>query len=227
MRTRFGTRRRLFIAFALLVSMFGLASYLTLAEVRTIDDDLLQTKHYEDGVRASLELSSAVRDQYAHLAHTIILENDSHVMLYAGAHRHVLDPIPAEVRQYATLPDERTWVDGHRHRLLQARPCVSRSDRAGGPEARYSRRSGGARTGTEACDPHPGPGSDLLVDRFRSSISAVPDERRGNASIGDALDRLLCGCRATPRHPGWPLRPSLGSSAGVSPSSRCRAGRER
>ena len=53
------------IAFALLVSTFAIASYLTLAHVRSIHDGLLQTKRYEDGVRVSLELSSAVRDQYA------------------------------------------------------------------------------------------------------------------------------------------------------------------
>lgn len=66
MRITFGTRQRLFIAFALLVSTFALASCLTLAHVRSIHDGLLQSKRYEDGVRASLELSSAVRDQYAH-----------------------------------------------------------------------------------------------------------------------------------------------------------------
>ena len=169
MRTRFGTRQRLFIAFALLVSMFGLASYLTLAEVRTIHDDLLQTKHYEDGVRASLELSSAVRDQYAHLAHTIILGNDSHVMLYAGAHRHVLDTI-AEVRQYATLPDERTWVDDiatasykldhvFRDRIV---PAVRKHDTPGVQEEHAQAQ----KLVTLIQDR-----SDLLVDRFRSSIS--------------------------------------------------------
>jgi two-component system NtrC family sensor kinase len=110
MRTTFGTGQRLFVAFALLVSTFALASYLTLAHVRSIHDGLLQTKHYEDGVRASLELSSAVRDQYAHQAHTIILGNDSHLMLYAGARRHLLDTIE-QVQQYATLPDEKGWVN--------------------------------------------------------------------------------------------------------------------
>jgi two-component system, NtrC family, sensor kinase len=110
MRTRFGTGQRLFIAFALLVSTFALASYLTVAHVRSIHDGLLQTKHYEDGVRTSLELSSAVRDQYAHQAHTIILGNDTHLMLYAGARRHLTDTIE-QVRKFATLPDERAWVD--------------------------------------------------------------------------------------------------------------------
>lgn len=38
---------------------------------------------YEEGVRIALEIASAVRDQYAHQAHTIILGNDSHLEYYA------------------------------------------------------------------------------------------------------------------------------------------------
>src|SRR5512146_2818123 len=93
MRSTFGTARRLFIAFALLVSTFAVASYLTLFHVRQIHDGLLQMKDHEEGVRLSLELASAVRDQYAHQAHTIILGDDSHLALYAGARRHVSDGI--------------------------------------------------------------------------------------------------------------------------------------
>jgi signal transduction histidine kinase len=110
MRTRFGTGQRLFVAFALLVSTFALASYLMLSHVRSIHDGLLETKQYEEGVRLSLALSSAVRDQYAHQAHTIILGDDSHLPLYAGAHRHVTSMIE-QVRRHASLPDERAWVD--------------------------------------------------------------------------------------------------------------------
>ncbi len=110
MRARFGTGQRLFISFALLVSTFAVASYLTLAHVRAIHDGLLESKRYEEGVRLSLELASAVRDQYAHQAHTIILGDDSHLPLYAAAHRHVSDMIE-QMRAHARLPDERAWVD--------------------------------------------------------------------------------------------------------------------
>ena len=68
MSTSFGTAKRLFIAFALLVSTFAVASYLTLAHVGQMHDGLLEMKSYEEGVRVSLELASAVRDQYAHEA---------------------------------------------------------------------------------------------------------------------------------------------------------------
>ncbi len=110
MRPKLGTGHRLFVAFALLVSTFAFASYLALEHVRSIHDGLLEMKHYEDGVRASLELASAVRDQYAHQAHTIILGDESHLVLYARATRHVADTIE-QVRRYATRSDERGWVD--------------------------------------------------------------------------------------------------------------------
>jgi len=110
MRPRFGTGQRLFIAFAILVSTFAVASYITLAHVRTIHEGLLDSKRYEEGVRLSLELSSAVRDQYAHQAHTIILGDESHLPLYAAAHRHVSDMIE-QMRAHARLPDERAWVE--------------------------------------------------------------------------------------------------------------------
>jgi len=169
MRTRLGTRQRLFIAFALLVSMFALASYFTMAEVRTIHDDLLQTKHYEDGVRVSLELSSAVRDQYAHQAHTIIMGNDSHLAHYTEAHRHVLDMID-RVRQYATLPDERTWVNDiaaasdQLDRVFRDRivPAVLKRNTADVQEEHAQ-----AQKLVTLIQGR----SDLLVDRFESSIS--------------------------------------------------------
>jgi CHASE3 domain sensor protein len=110
MRATFGTGRRLFIAFTVLVSTFALSSYLMLAHVRSIHDGLLETKRYEEGVRLSLELSSAVRDQYAHQAHTIILGNDTHLPRYRGAYGHVVEMIE-QVRRYARDPDERAWVD--------------------------------------------------------------------------------------------------------------------
>src|SRR5512144_902241 len=109
MPASFGTAKRLFIAFALLVSTFAFASYLTLAHVRQIHDGLLQMKQHEEGVRVALELASAVRDQYAHQAHTIILGNDSHLPFYTDAERRVTE-LTARVRRHATHEDERAWV---------------------------------------------------------------------------------------------------------------------
>jgi serine phosphatase RsbU (regulator of sigma subunit)/anti-sigma regulatory factor (Ser/Thr protein kinase) len=169
LRTRFGTGRRLFVAFLLLVSTFALASSLTLAHVQTIHEGLLQTKHYEDGVRVALELSSAVRDQYAHQAHTIIMGNDSHLMLYAGARRHLLDTIE-QVRQYAVSPEERAWVDdiasasdkldrAFRERIV---PAVLKHD---APDVREEHAR--AQKLVSLIQDR----SDRLVDRLESSIS--------------------------------------------------------
>jgi signal transduction histidine kinase len=61
-------------------------------------------------MRLALDLASAVRDQYAHQAHTIIIGNDSHLGFYAEAKARVLTLIK-DLRQRAERPDERAWVD--------------------------------------------------------------------------------------------------------------------
>jgi len=104
-----GTARRLFIAFAVLVGTFASSSWFTLVHVREIHDGFLAMKRHEEGVRVALELASAVRDQYAHQAHTIILGNDSHLPLYTAAAEHVSD-LTGVVRAHADLADERAWV---------------------------------------------------------------------------------------------------------------------
>ena len=109
MRTRSGTARRLFVAFAALVSIFAASSYTALAHLREIRAGLRQMKESEAGVRIALELASAVRDQYAHQAHTIILGNDSHLRFYAEASNRVR-ALTAEVRARSVDADERGWV---------------------------------------------------------------------------------------------------------------------
>ncbi len=109
MRPYFGTARRLFLSFAALVSIFAISSWLALAHLGEIHAGLVEMKEAEQGVRLSLELASAVRDQYAHQAHTIILGNDSHLGFYDAAEKRVLE-LTAEVRRRATAPDEREWI---------------------------------------------------------------------------------------------------------------------
>jgi two-component system NtrC family sensor kinase len=104
-----GTARRLFFAFALLVSMFALASYLTLAHVQEMHDGLLEMTEHEAGVRLAFELANAVRDQYAHQAHTIILGDDSHLGFYTAA-EHDVTALTERVKARATRADERAWV---------------------------------------------------------------------------------------------------------------------
>jgi two-component system, NtrC family, sensor kinase len=52
-------------------------------------------KQDDDEVRNVVRLASAVRDQYAHVAHTIILGNESHTPLFREATRHLNDLVAA------------------------------------------------------------------------------------------------------------------------------------
>src|SRR6266568_4306822 len=96
-----GTARRLLLGFGALVLIFGVASYFALAGLARIHTATAHMKYEEEGVRLSLELASAVRDQYAHQAHTIIIGDDSHLGFYAGAERHVL-ALTRELRQHSS-----------------------------------------------------------------------------------------------------------------------------
>ncbi len=110
MKTWSGTARRLFVAFAALIGAYGLASLMALMGLAEIHGGLHQTRAQAEGVRVALELASAVRDQYAHQAHTIIIGDDSHLSFYAQAEKRVLE-LTRLVRQHAEAPDERAWVD--------------------------------------------------------------------------------------------------------------------
>src|SRR5919201_5889802 len=95
-----GTARKLLIGFGALVFTIAVASVLTLAGLDRIHRASEVTKHEEEGVRRALELASAVRDQYAHQAHTIIIGNESHLGFYSAAERHVVD-VARALRAYA------------------------------------------------------------------------------------------------------------------------------
>src|SRR5512135_3191798 len=99
MRHRFGTSRRLAVGFGVLVLLIAAASAVALAGSSRIHDGLAETKRREEGVRLSLELASAVRDQYAHQAHTIIIGDASHLGFYAEAERRVI-ALAAEIRRH-------------------------------------------------------------------------------------------------------------------------------
>src|SRR5512136_3041325 len=91
MKTRSGTARRLFAAFAALIAIYGLASSIALVGLAEIHDGLHQTRARADGMRVALQLASAVRDQYAHQAHAIIIGDESHLGFYSEAQRRVLE----------------------------------------------------------------------------------------------------------------------------------------
>ena len=71
---------------------------------------LHSTKVQAETQRLALELASAVRDQYAHQAHTIIIGDESHLALYAHAHDSVVE-LANSLRARATSDEERRWID--------------------------------------------------------------------------------------------------------------------
>jgi signal transduction histidine kinase len=107
---RSGTARKLLFAFGALVVMFAMTSWLTLAGLGRIRRAMDHTKDDQECIRLTLELASAVRDQYAHQAHTIIIGNTSHLPLYAQAQRRVLE-VTRAVRTRMETPDELGWMD--------------------------------------------------------------------------------------------------------------------
>jgi two-component system, NtrC family, sensor kinase len=110
MRYRFGTARRLALGFGALVLLIAAASAVAIAGSSRVHEGLAETRRREEGVRLSLELASAVRDQYAHQAHTIIIGNDSHLTFYKEA-RETVARLGRALRQAAEDPEERALVE--------------------------------------------------------------------------------------------------------------------
>ena len=108
--TRSGTARRLTLAFVALIALFVVATAIALLGFSQVNRGLARTRARVDSMRLALDLASAVRDQYAHQAHTIIIGNDSHLGFYVEAKTRVLTLIK-DLRQHADRPDERAWVD--------------------------------------------------------------------------------------------------------------------
>ncbi|MBI5546125.1 MAG: HAMP domain-containing protein [Deltaproteobacteria bacterium] len=101
-----GTGRRLFLAFSSLIGVFSLASYLALSGMAEVQQGLRAMREREEAVHLALQLASAVRDQYAHQAHTIILGNASHLGFYEASHKQVLS-LAERVRGRAGSEEER------------------------------------------------------------------------------------------------------------------------
>ena len=152
----FGTSRRLALGFGALVALFAAASAVALAGSARVHDGLAETRRREEGVRLSLELASAVRDQYAHQAHTIIIGDASHLGFYGEA-RSTVARLTRALRQAAERPEERALVDSIDAGEPAARPDLPRADRPGGAARRSRARPGGARAGPARRDADPGP----------------------------------------------------------------------
>ncbi len=104
-----GTGRRLFVAFTSLIALYAVAAIFALIGLVQIRQGLERTRERVEGLRVALDLASAVRDQYAHLAHTIIIGNESHLKLYEDARARVAD-LTRTMDRFAADEDERTWV---------------------------------------------------------------------------------------------------------------------
>lgn len=105
-----GTGRRLFVAFAAMISLYAVAASVALYGLVDIERGLARTGERVEGLRLALELSSAVRDQYAHVAHTVIIANDSHLKFYEDAKARTCD-LTCEMEGFAADDAERGWVD--------------------------------------------------------------------------------------------------------------------
>ncbi len=117
--------------------LIGAASAVALAGSARVHEGLAETRRREEGVRLSLELASAVRDQYAHQAHTIIIGDASHLAFY-GAARETVGRLTRALRQAAEAPAERALVEsieeesGRLDAIFRERivPAVLKGDRA-------------------------------------------------------------------------------------------------
>ncbi|HET8724533.1 MAG TPA: ATP-binding protein [Anaeromyxobacteraceae bacterium] len=132
-----GTARRLLLGFGAMVIIFGVASWISLAGLQQTQAAVERMKLAEEDVRVALQLASAVRDQYAHQAHTIIIGDESHLGFYAEAQRRVL-ALAAELRRKDASPEARATVaeieeaSGELDRIFRNSivPAVVRGDRA-------------------------------------------------------------------------------------------------
>ncbi|HEX8700868.1 MAG TPA: histidine kinase dimerization/phospho-acceptor domain-containing protein, partial [Myxococcaceae bacterium] len=109
MRPAPGITRKLLLAFGALVVLFAAASLFALGRITDIHDGTHALQESSARVRVALELATAVRDQYAHLAHTIILGNESHARFHAEARSRV-ETLTRQLWEQARDGEERAWV---------------------------------------------------------------------------------------------------------------------
>jgi signal transduction histidine kinase len=104
-----GTARRLALGLGALALVVGVASWVALAGLHSTHLAVARMKEDEEGMRLALELASAVRDQYAHQAHTIIIGNESHMGHYEGAREHVHE-LTRDLRAHYRGEEESQWM---------------------------------------------------------------------------------------------------------------------
>ncbi|MBE4747319.1 HAMP domain-containing protein [Corallococcus sp. ZKHCc1 1396] len=103
------TTRRLLLAFGALVALFAAASGYVLGRLSDIHEGTHALREVGGRAREARELATAVRDQYAHLAHTIILGNDSHRRFHTEARSRV-EALTRRLAEQARDAEERAAV---------------------------------------------------------------------------------------------------------------------
>ncbi|MBI2374836.1 MAG: HAMP domain-containing protein [Deltaproteobacteria bacterium] len=105
-----GIARRLILSFGSVIVVFGVAAVFAMRGLGEVHVLLHGVKAQERSVRTALELASAVRDQYAHQAHTIILGNETHLAYYGQARGLVRSRV-LEARSRLDGPEEVSWLN--------------------------------------------------------------------------------------------------------------------
>src|SRR5687767_2073679 len=106
---RWGITRKLGLSFLLLFAILGAAAYYAMSGLFELHVALHAVERDARRQGTVLRLASAVRDQYAHMAHTLILGNDSHASYHADAYTAVRKTADKAERR-ARTPEERRLV---------------------------------------------------------------------------------------------------------------------
>ncbi|TSC23002.1 ATP-binding protein [Corallococcus sp. Z5C101001] len=103
------TTRRVLLAFGALVALFAAASGYALGRLADIHEGTRALREVGGRAREARALATAVRDQYAHLAHTIILGNDTHRRFHTEARARV-EALTRRLAEQARDAEERAAV---------------------------------------------------------------------------------------------------------------------
>jgi signal transduction histidine kinase len=105
---RFGTRRRLSLAFGAVIAAFAAAFSVPLLGLVEMERGFAELHDHEGEMRLTLELESSIRAQFAHQAHFIVGE-DAHLAGYRDARKRSVDLL-AQLRARVDEPEAIRWV---------------------------------------------------------------------------------------------------------------------
>ncbi len=105
-----GVRTRILAAFVVLVAGVGLSSVLSVRTHVVVHELFEDVARAEQGIQYALVLSAEVRDFYAHQAHTVILNDRSHLGYYGHARHGVGDALAATLA-HDPAPGDRPLLD--------------------------------------------------------------------------------------------------------------------